>query len=229
MSLLEVKDLCSSYGSAQVVFDVSLEVKSGEIVCLLGRNGAGKTTTILSILGLVKIKKGVILFNGEDITNIPVYERVRRGIGYVPDNRGIFSDLTTFENLKIATIASKTTIDIAYEYFPELKEHLYKKGKNLSGGERTMCAIARALILNPKLLIMDEPFTGLSPGMVDRLVTILKRITKETGKAILLSEENIPLALELADRIYIMQEGRITFNGSPSEAAKVIEKYISIF
>jgi branched-chain amino acid transport system ATP-binding protein len=226
MSLLEVNGICCFYGTAQALFDVSLEVGNNEVVCLLGRNGAGKTSTLRSILGIVRPKKGSISFEGKDITNEPVHERVKMGIGYVPDYRGIFSELSCLQNLKLATVGKRGDLDAAFKYFPELRQHLHKKGRSLSGGEQRMCALGRALILNPKLILLDEPLGGLAPVIVNRLATSVRELKKE--RSILLVEENAQWALDLADRVYIMQEGKMVFGGTPQEASAVIKKYLAI-
>jgi branched-chain amino acid transport system ATP-binding protein len=224
MSLLEVKNLNSFYGSMHILFDISLSVETGEIVCIIGRNNAGKTTLLLSIIGLLKSITGKIIFDGKDITGLPVYKRVKMGISYVPDYRGIFSSLTTLQNLRLATLQSKQSdLELAFKYFPELYNHLNKKGGSLSGGERTICSIARAIIQQPKLLLLDEPSGGLAPIMRDRISNILKEL-KKRNISMLIVEENVDVALELADTIFVLQEGRIVFRGNPEKVGEFIKE-----
>ncbi len=220
--MLEVQDIHTYYGQSHILQGVSLRVKEGEIVLLSGRNGAGKTTTIRSIMGLVPPKSGEITFLGERITGLPVHLVSQKGIGLVPEGRKIIPGLTVYENLKLATLKNKdkTRVGILLEkisqVFPRLRERWGQEGTSLSGGEQQMLAIARALVSDPVLMLIDEPSEGLSPIMVEKIAEVLKEIKKQ-GKTILLVEQNTDMALEISNRCYLMDEGVIKFEGSPAE------------
>lgn len=218
--MLRVNDIHTFYGLSHILFGVSLEVKKGEAVCLLGRNGAGKTTTIRSIMGLVSPRQGEVVFKGEVITGQPPYRIARKGISWVPDNRRIFPDLTVAENLEIAEKKSgsgqKWDIEKVYTLFPVLKRIQGRRGGNLSGGEQQMLSIARALLGNPELLLLDEPTEGLAPLIVRELEEQILRL-KEEGISILLAEQNLKSALRLADRCYVMERGRVCYQGTVDE------------
>lgn len=218
--MLQVNDIHTFYGLSHILFGVSLEVKKGEVVCLLGRNGAGKTTTIRSIMGLVSPRQGEVVFKGEVITGQPPYRIARKGISWVPDNRRIFPDLTVAENLEIAEkksgSGSKWNIEKVYTLFPVLKRIQGRRGGNLSGGEQQMLSIARALLGNPELLLLDEPTEGLAPLIVRELEEQILRL-KEEGISILLAEQNLKSALRLADRCYVMERGRVCYQGTVDE------------
>lgn len=227
--MLEVHDIHTSYGEARILFGVSLEVKEGQAVCLLGRNGMGKTTALVTIMGLIHPTQGSIKFQGEDITKEPTHKIASRGIGYVPEERRLFGELTVKENLDIAAIGSKDSdIESALNYFPTLKKLLHRMAGTLSGGEQQMLAIARALTGKPSLLLLDEPSEGLAPLLVEDLGRTIKEIRKET--TILLIEQNLLLSLELADRTYIMMNGAIVFEGTSEElqGSQAIEKYLLV-
>jgi len=215
--MLDVAGLHTYYGASHILFDVSLHVERGEVVCLLGRNGAGKTTTLKSIMGAAPPQRGHVRFNGEEVAGRPPYMLARKGIGYVPDDRRIFGDLTVAENLEIAARnpAGSGRWDQArvYDLFPALRERAAQKGGHLSGGEQKMLAIARALMGNPALLLLDEPMEGLAPLLVraleERILTL-----KTTGLTVLLAEQNVGAALRLSDRGYVIDDGRIRYEGS---------------
>ncbi len=215
--MLEVAGLHTYYGASHILFDVSLRVERGEVVCLLGRNGAGKTTTLKSVMGAAPPQRGHVRFNGEEVAGRPPYMLARKGIGYVPDDRRIFGDLTVAENLEIGARnpAGSGRWDLArvYELFPALRERAAQKGGHLSGGEQKMLAIARALMGNPDLLLLDEPMEGLAPLLVraleERILTL-----KATGLTVLLAEQNVAAALRLSDRGYVIDDGRIRYEGS---------------
>jgi branched-chain amino acid transport system ATP-binding protein len=216
--MLEVRDIHTFYGDSHILFGVSLEVREQEIVALLGRNGVGKTTTLRSIMGLTPPKRGAILLKGEDITYEPIHRRAKMGIGYVPEDRGIFPGLSVHENLTIAADGVGTlggSYEDAFRFFPELKRYLPSRAGRLSGGEQQMLAVARALVGTKHLLILDEPTQGLAPKIVNRITHAIKEISRETS--ILMVEQNTSLALHLADRVYIMRDGQIVFSGSPQE------------
>ena len=225
--MLEVNNIDSFWGTGQVLWDVSLEVGKGEVVALLGRNGAGKTTPLRNIIGLAKPRNGSIKFKGQDVTRAPAYERAKMGMTYVPDNAGVLNTLTCLENLRLTQVAHKDVdLDLAFEYFPQLRRHLSKRGRSLSGGERRILGLARALLTKPDLILLDEPSSGLSPGVASLLAENIRKISHKI--TLLLVEENVPLALSLSDRVYILVEGKILFHGPPEEARAVAEKYIIV-
>ena len=219
--MLEVEGLHAFYGQSHVLFDVSLRVAAGEVVCLLGRNGAGKTTTLKSIIGVVPPRRGRVVFKGKDVAGRPPHVLARAGLGYVPDDRRIFADLTVAENLEIATKGGDGALgdhpqwDLArvFDLFPVLREKASRNGGHLSGGEQKMLAIARALIGNPELLLLDEPMEGLAPLLVQALGERILEL-KATGLTVLLAEQNIAAALRLADRGYVIDDGRIRYEGT---------------
>lgn len=212
--LLQVSDIHVFYGKSYIIQGASLQVARGEIVALLGRNGAGKTTTLRSIMGLAKPQKGSISLDGTDITGLTPHEVARMGIGYVPQERGLFSKMSVWENLKTGGRNGRNNDrwDMVFDLFPVLKERLKQKAGTLSGGEQQMLAIARALLSNPQILLLDEPSTGLAPVMIGKLAEAIKRLNTD-GLSILLVEEKISLALELSRRLYVMDVGRIVYDG----------------
>ncbi len=215
--MLEVEEIHSYYGLSHILFGVSLKVNKGEVVCLLGRNGAGKSTTMKSIIGLIKPREGKIIFKGEDITGKEPYLISRKGIGYIPDDRRIFADLTVGENLEIAMRRQghegMWNKERVYEVFPKLKEIESRKGGYLSGGEQKMLAIARALMGNPEFLLLDEPFEGLAPLLVHSLEEKLREL-RNLGLTLLIAEQNVRSTLRLSDRGYIIDDGHIRYHGS---------------
>jgi len=236
MSVLELKDVSTHYGTSHILFDVSLEVSKGEVGCLLGRNGAGKTTTIKTIMGLAKASSGTITFNGKKLNGLEPYEIARLGIGYVPDERLIFPDLSVRENLEIAikkgndSNTGEWTVKRIYELFPALAPLDNRLGGYLSGGEQQMLTVGRALMGNPSLLLLDEPVEGVAPIVVEELgkqILVLKKI----GLTILLSEQNLQFAPKVSDRAYIIETGRIRFQGTIEELKKnseVQQNYLMI-
>ena len=214
--MLEVSNIHTFYGLSHILFDVSLKVKKGQVVCLLGRNGAGKTTTLKSIMGLNPPARGSIRFLDDDITGNAPYRLARRGMGYVPDDRRIFADLTVHENLEIAARKPRTGRgwDTArvYDLFPALKSMPQRNGGLLSGGEQKMLAIARALMGNPTFLLLDEPSIGLAPIVVREIGRIAKEINQR-GTGILVVEQNARLALRLAHRGYVLETGDMVLQG----------------
>ncbi len=215
--MLNVENIHSYYDKSHVLEGVSLSVGEGELVTLLGRNGAGKTTTLRSILGIVRPRQGQIHFNGQQLVGREIFEIARQGIALVPEHRGVFRLLSVEENLKIAARRdSRWQLADVYAMFPRLKERRSNNGFALSGGEQQMLAIARALLNDPKLLILDEPTEGLAPVIVDELVKILRRI-KEEGLSILLVEQNLMVCDALADRHYVLEQGRVAYQGSAAQ------------
>jgi len=218
--MLEVKGIHTYYGLSHILFEVSLKVKKGQVVCLLGRNGAGKTTTFRSIMGLNPPSRGEIRFNETDVTGMPPYQLVRRGMGWVPDDRRIFADLTVGENLEIAEREGsgdeKWEKQKIYHLFPALKDLDSRKGGLLSGGEQKMLAIGRALMTNPQFLLLDEPTEGLAPVLVKSLGERIKKL-KEAGLTVLLAEQNVKFTLTLSDYGYIIDNGRICYQGPVEE------------
>lgn len=231
--MLEVDGLHAYYGQSHVLFDVSLCVHEGEVAFLLGRNGAGKSTTLRSIAGLLPPRQGRIRYRGRDITGLPPHLVARLGIGYVPDERRIFPDLTVLENLEIAARPRSIgpwTLERVFALFPVLREKRHHRGAHLSGGEQKMLAIARALVGNPDLLLLDEPMEGLAPILVRALEERIREL-KQTGLTVLLAEQNVQVALRLADRGYVIDDGRIRFEGTVeelSENAEVRRRYLLV-
>ena len=215
--LLEMEGLDTFYGKSHVLRGVSLGVPRGAVTVLIGRNGAGKTTTLRSVMGLTPPRGGRVRFGGRDVTGELPHRMFRLGVGYVPEGRQIFPELTVAENLRLATRATAATArwprDRIFEYFPALRERSHQKGKSLSGGEQQMLAVARALAGEPELLLLDEPSQGLAPLLVRALGELLERLRGE-GLTILLVEQNVRLALAVADRVAVLSKGTLVFAGA---------------
>ena len=220
--LLEIKDLCAGYGDLQVLFDISMKVDEGEVVSLVGSNGAGKTTLLRILSGLEPVKSGTILYQGQDLTKIKPYEKADHGIAHIPQGRGILGSLTVKENLimgaypKAARAAMENNIEKSFQMFPILKERQNQMAGSLSGGEQQMLAIARALMISPKLLMLDEPSLGLAPVVVKDMFDIISAVAKQ-GVSILIVEQNLNQALSVADRGYVLETGQIVMEGKASE------------
>ena len=236
MSRLELKDVSTHYGTSHILFDVSLAVDEGEVVCLLGRNGAGKTTTIKTIMGLARASSGSIEFAGGNLVGLEPHEIARLGVGYVPDERLIFPDLTVRENLEIATKKGvdpgfeEWTVERIYEMFPALAPLDGNLGGYLSGGEQQMLTVGRTLMGNPSLLLLDEPVEGVAPLVVQELGRQIRKL-RDMGLTILFSEQNLQFATKISDRAYIIEKGRIQFQGTIEELEKnneIQEKYLMI-
>ena len=215
--MLDVRGIHTYYGQSHILFDVSLSLRKGEIVGLLGRNGAGKTTTMKSICGMLHPKQGALIFEGEDVTGKKPFQLVRRGICYVPDDRRIFADLTVHDNLGIVHRGSgEWDLGRVYDLFPALRDIQDRRAGFLSGGEKAMLAVGRALMSSPKLLLLDEPTEGLAPLIVRSLEEQILRL-KEAGIGILLSEQNLKSSRKLIDRAYVIDNGRICYQGTVRE------------
>ena len=222
--VLVAEGLHTFYGKSHILHGVGLEVREGEIVTLLGRNGAGKTTTLRSLVGLTAPRNGVVQIFGQATTAWPPYRIAALGVGYVPEGRHIFPNLTVEENLKVPLERpGPWTIARIHALFPRLAERRTNKGRQLSGGEQEMLAIARALILNPKLLILDEPSQGLAPLLVREVLNVIARMRQE-GISILLVEQNVRMAVEIADRAYVLDDGRVVYEGPAAEFARDEER-----
>ena len=221
-TLLDVHEIETAYGLSRVLFGVSIAVNAGECVCLLGRNGVGKTTTMRSIMGLTPPQAGRVVWKGTDITGWPPYRVARAGLGFVPEDRRIFADLTVWENLDVASRAARGggskqfSIERVFDLFPKLRELTGRNGGFLSGGEQQMLTIARTLMGNPELLLLDEPSEGLAPIVVDHLGEQIARL-KRDGLTILLAEQNVGFSLDLADRVYVLEKGQIRYHGTARE------------
>lgn len=234
MSHLEINGVNTYYGTSHILFDVSLEVNEGEIVCLLGRNGAGKTTTLRTIMGLTPASAGSVLFDGAEIKGREPFEIARLGMGYVPDERIIFPDLTVRENLEIALKSGPNTfawtVDKVYDLFPILADLDGNLGGYLSGGEQQMLTVGRTLMGNPSLVLLDEPVEGVAPIVVQELGQQIQKL-KEMGMTILFSEQNLKFAHQISDRAYVIETGRIRFSGTMAELQdnrEIQEKYLMI-
>jgi branched-chain amino acid transport system ATP-binding protein len=220
--MLEVENLTSGYGMVQILWDVSFQIQEKEIVCIIGPNGAGKTTLVKTIVGLLPAKSGAIRFKGENIEKLPPYEIVKRGVTLIPEGREIFPRMTVDENLRLGayTIKDKDEVNKSkekvYQIFPVLKKKEKVLAQTMSGGEQQMLVIGRSLMLNPKLLILDEPSLGLAPIIVEKVLDTLQRIN-EDGVTILLVEQNIRDSLNIANRAYVLEEGKIIIEGEGRE------------
>jgi len=213
-ALLDVEDVHTAYGLSRVLFGISLTVGAGECVALLGRNGVGKSTTMRSIMGLTPPSRGRVVWKGGDIRGKAPHEIAKLGIGFVPEDRRIFAELSVWENLDVATRGGgEWTIERVYELFPKLRELRDRQGGHLSGGEQQMLTIARTLMGNPTLLLLDEPSEGLAPLVVEHLKEQIARL-KAGGLTILLAEQNVEFSLDLADRVYILEKGEIRYSGT---------------
>ncbi|MEH7235684.1 ABC transporter ATP-binding protein [Bacillus sp. JJ1562] len=216
--MLKLKEVNSFYGSSHILHGINLEVKQGQVVTLLGRNGMGKTTTMHSIIGFVKKVQGEILFEGQNMASLQSHQIAKKGIGIVPQGRRIFPNLTVTENLTVFADFKKGdwNLEKIFHYFPRLKEREKSHAGTLSGGEQSMLSIGRALMRNPKILLLDEPTEGLSPLMVGEVMDVLLKL-KESGMSMLLVEQNISTALRIADDVYILSKGKVVYHDNPEE------------
>jgi branched-chain amino acid transport system ATP-binding protein len=222
-TLLALEDVHTYYGEAHILQGISLEVRAGEVVTLIGRNGAGKTTTLRSIMGIVQPRRGSVRLRGQDLNGLPIHEIARRGIAWIPEERRVLPNLTVLENLRLgrlgargAPVNGEAAFDEVLGYFPRLRERISQRGRFLSGGEQQMLAIARALVSVPSVMLIDEPTEGLAPLLVRDLTEILAQINRR-GTTILLVEQTLEVALQLSHRVYVLDQGRIQFAGTPDE------------
>ncbi|PKK12988.1 urea ABC transporter ATP-binding subunit UrtE [Thermomonospora sp. CIF 1] len=219
--MLQVTGLEAAYGRARVLFGIDLAVEPGQLMCVMGRNGVGKTTLLNSIMGVLTPTAGKVVFDGRDVTRLPTYERVRLGMGYVPQGHETFPQLTVAENLQVTLEATKhkdkTAVDEALEVFPRLKEMLKRRAGFLSGGQQQQLAIARALVTRPRMLILDEPTEGIQPSIVQEIEEAIERLHKEKGLAVLLVEQYLELALRLADGFVILDGGMVQRTGTADD------------
>jgi branched-chain amino acid transport system ATP-binding protein len=235
--MLEVKDIHSYYGKSHILQGVSMALNEGELVCLLGRNGVGKSTTLKSIMGLVRPSEGSIRFGGQELIGKQPYEVARLGVGYVPEDRRIFRSLTVHENLLMGVKSGKNgakdggwTVDMVYEKFPRLKDRRDNKGGHLSGGEQQMLTVARTLMGNPKLILVDEPTEGLAPLIVKDVLEMLSAV-RSSGVTVLMVEQNFKASIKVADRFYIMGKGQMVFEGGTEAllaAEEVRKNYLEV-
>ena len=211
--MLQVRELNAGYGKIQVLHAVSLELAAGEVVALLGRNGAGKSTLLKSLMGLTRVFGGEVIFDGEPLAGRPPFARAQRGLGYVPEERRIFPELTVRENLEVAARPGEWTVARVFELFPRLAGIEQRRGGLLSGGEQQMLTVARTLVTNPRLLLLDEPTEGLAPLLVKAIARVVAEL-KAAGMPILLAEQNLRFTAELADRAYVLESGEVRLHGS---------------
>jgi branched-chain amino acid transport system ATP-binding protein len=222
MSMLKVSGVHTYYGAIEALKGVDVEIKEGEIVTLIGANGAGKSTLLMTVCGSPQARQGRVSFQGEEITKLPTYEIVRRGIAQSPEGRRIFPRMSVLENLQMGSITAKpgsfdTELERVFHLFPRLKERMHQRAGTMSGGEQQMLAIGRALMSQPKLLLLDEPSLGLAPLVVKQIFQVIRDINREQGMTVFMVEQNAYHALKLAHRAYVMVTGRITMSGTGTE------------
>jgi branched-chain amino acid transport system ATP-binding protein len=222
-AVLRAQDLQTFYGKSHILHGISLEVNEGEIVAVLGRNGAGKTTTVRSLVGLTPPRQGKVEIFGKDTTRWPAHRIAGLGVGYVPEGRKIFGPLTVLENLKVPQARpGPWDLERVWKLFPRLAERKAQLGRQLSGGEQEMLSIARPLLLNPRLMLLDEPSQGLAPLIVREVMQVVRRM-REEGLSVLLIEQNAPLSLSIADRAYILDDGKVVYSGKAADLAQDTE------
>ncbi len=231
--LLELANVTVSYDQTPVLFGVNMTVAQGEIACILGRNGVGKTTLLRSVIGLNKVLSGSIVFDADEITKVPTFKRARYGISYIPQGREIIPYLSVLDNLKLGMSAAKKKFrkipDEIFEFFPMLKQHLNRQGGLLSGGQQQQLAIARGLMSNPKIMLLDEPTEGIQPSIVQEIEETLKRINREKGITVVVVEQKIDFARQLAQKFFIMEKGAIVANGDTSHLTDaLVHQYLTV-
>ncbi len=233
MSLLQLNNVTAGYGQTPVLFNVDMAINEGDMVCLLGRNGVGKTTLLRSIIGLNKISQGSLTFNQKNITKTPTYKRSRHGIAYIPQGREIIPYLSVLDNLKLGFTASgkkskRIPLEI-FEFFPMLRNHLTRQGGLLSGGQQQQLAIARGLMCNPKIMLLDEPTEGIQPSIVQEIEDTLRRINREKGITVIVVEQKIDFARQLARKFFIMDKGSIVARGKTTELTDdIVHQYLAV-
>jgi urea transport system ATP-binding protein len=231
--LLEVNDVTVSYGQTPVLFGANLAVNQGEIACILGRNGVGKTTLLRSIIGLNKVMSGNIVFDIQNITRLPIFKRARAGIAYIPQGREIIPYLSVLDNLKLGLSAGNKKLTKIpheiFEFFPMLKQHLNRQGGLLSGGQQQQLAIARGLMSNPKIMLLDEPTEGIQPSIVQEIEETLKRINREKGITLIVVEHKVDFVRQIAHKFFIMEKGMVVVNGETAELTDdLFHKYLAV-
>ncbi len=231
--MLKIEKINQYYGQSHTLWDLSLELKRGRCTCIMGRNGVGKTTLSKVIMGLLHIKDGQLLYDGKDISNLSDHKRAGIAIGYVPQGREIFSQLTVLENLQIGVLANRNKIkkvpEKIYELFPVLKDMQKRKGGDLSGGQQQQLAIARALCIDPKFLILDEPSEGIQPNIVAQIGEVIDYLTKEEDMTVMLVEQKLPFARRHGDDFYVLDRGSVVANGEINELSDdIVNKYMSV-
>ncbi len=235
--VLELNDVHTYYGKIHALKGITLSVERGEIVTLIGSNGAGKTTTLRTISGLLRPRQGAVRLNNESIAGAPAHKIVEKGIGHVPEGRGVFAALTVLENLEMGAFLLRNNaeferrIDRVFTVFPRLKERMHQKGGTLSGGEQQMLAIGRGLMQQPAVLLLDEPSMGLAPLLVEEIFNVIRRLNSEEGTTVLLVEQNAQAALQVANRAYVLETGKISMSGDAQQLLhdpKVIEAYLGL-
>jgi urea transport system ATP-binding protein len=231
--MLRVQGLSVGYGDSQILWDVHLHIPKGQVVCLMGRNGVGKTTLLKSVMGLLSAQAGAIIFDEQEITRVRPEQRARRGMGYVPQGREIFPQLTVWENLSLGLLAQKgrqgKVPDAVFQLFPALSGLLNRKGGFLSGGQQQQLAIARALVTEPKLLLLDEPTEGIQPSIIQEIEEVIARIKAQGLVTILLVEQYLEFAWRLADAFYMMEKGSIVAHGEIAELTEdVVKQYLTV-
>jgi urea transport system ATP-binding protein len=231
--MIELKDVNQKYGGTQILWDLNLNIKKGSRTCIMGRNGVGKTTLLKSIMGLLPISTGSLVINDQDMAKKSVETRPEIGVGYVPQGRHIFPQLTVEENLKLSLNCKRQTSKVIpehiYELFPVLKEMLQRRGGDLSGGQQQQLAIGRALVLNPDILILDEPNEGIQPNIVQLIRDVLLKLNKEHGMTIVLVEQKLPFARAVGEEFHLMEKGSVIASGSMAELTdELVGKYLSV-